>query len=396
MSRNNLRNAQAQKAGEFYTLYEDIQNEMNVLCEFNPNLFRDKVVLLPCDDPEWSNFTKFFAQNFEVFGLKKLISTSYATNSKKFKVPVQMSIFDSDDAKYDPTKDDVCGKIMTLTRDTNKSGGIDIDDLEWDYLEGDGDFRSEEVAKLRDEADFIITNPPFALFREFITWIMEANKKFIVIGPQNAIAYQEIFPLIQANKIWLGQPFKGNVGFFRSPYEDIAASGDHREGLIRVSGVMWFTNVDLARRHDRTKPMTMEDNLRYSSHEEIRQKGYRRYDNYDAIEVPFSDAIPSDYEGVMGVPLTFMDKYNPDVYEIVGIAKTPMGSGLRTKIYDRQTQFDIKDGVETQNNVTKLNDGPAILLGTNKPTAEDDYPFYCVDGQYYESIYVRILIRRKK
>ncbi|MDD7593158.1 MAG: adenine-specific methyltransferase EcoRI family protein [Peptoniphilaceae bacterium] len=318
---SNLGAAKVQKKDEFYTQYSDIEAEMNAYVEFNPDVFRDKTILLPCDDPEWSNFTKYFAANFERFGLKKLISTSYAKSAGS----KQLTLFEQESPLFDVDKHDTHGKLFTLTRDKDGSGHVDTDDIEFSgYLEGDGDFRSAEVKVLRDEADIIITNPPFSLFREFLMWIMEAEKKFIIIGNQNAISYKEVFPLLKDNKIWLGNGFKGNVGFFASPYEDTASSSNHRDGFIRVSGVMWFTNLDLYKRHQPLLLDTMEHNLKFNK--KLRKKfetdfgaiEYPRYGNYDAIEVPFVEAIPSDYDGIMGVPRTFLSRYNPEQFEIVG------------------------------------------------------------------------------
>ena len=263
-----LDQAKKGKNDEFYTQYEDIQNEINAYLEYNPETFKNKTVLLPCDDPEWSNFTRFFAQNFELLGLKKLISTSYATESKNKKVKngYQFTLFDfltdfeKESPKYNEEITTEKGKIFILERDTNNSGNIDIDDLEWDYLDGDGDFMSEEVTKLRDEADIIVTNPPFSLFNEFIVWLNQSKKQFLIIGNQNAITYKEVFPLIMNNKLWLGRGFKGNVGFFLSNYQDYAVAGEHQEGKIRVSGVMWFTNIEHGRRHQPLSLMTMADN----------------------------------------------------------------------------------------------------------------------------------------
>lgn len=320
MATRNLDNAKTAKNDEFYTQYADIQKEINAYLEYNPDVFRSKTILLPCDDPEWSNFTKFFAQNFEEFGLKKLISTSYAPESKKIK-SWQPTLFETESPYYDVDKSKTNGKIFILDHDTNNSGTIDYDDLEWQYLEGDGDFRSAEVKALRDEADIIITNPPFSLFREFLAWIVEANKKFCIIGNQNAITYKEVFPLIKDNKMWLGKGFSGGATHFISFYEDIATAGNHKEGMIRVSGVVWFTNLDHGRRHQPLQLMSMEDNIKYSRHKEIKGIGYQKYDNYDAIEVPFTDAIPSDYEGAMGVPITFLDKYCPEQFEIIKFRK---------------------------------------------------------------------------
>lgn len=326
MATDNLTKAKTAKKDEFYTQYEDIQKEINAYLEFNPDVFRDKTVLLPCDDPEWSNFTRFFAQNFENFGLKKLISTSYAADSKPADIPYQVTFAESGAPQFDEEKTRSHGKIFTLTRDKNRSGKIDIDDLEWNYLEGDGDFRSEEVKILRDEADFIITNPPFSLFREFLAWIIEAAKKFLIIGNQNAITYKDLFPLIMANKLWLGESIHSGDREFRVPENyPLEAAGfridDKGNKYIRVKGVRWFTNIDHGRRHQPISLMTMEDNIKFSRHKEIKGIGYPKYDNYDAIEVPYSDAIPSDYDGVMGVPITFLDKYCPEQFEIIKFRK---------------------------------------------------------------------------
>ena len=317
MANTNLASAKSAKNDEFYTQYTDIQTEINAYLDYDPHVFRGKTVLLPCDDPEWSNFTKFFAQNFELLGLKKLISTSYAPESKKFKGGYQLTLFESEAPQFDAQKTQTHGKIFVLEHDVSGDQRIDINDLQWQYLEGDGDFRSSEIRKLRDEADIIVTNPPFSLFREFVAWI--ADKKFIIIGHQNAITYKEIFPLIKANKMWLGKGFKGGATHFHSYYTDYATANDHIEGMIRVSGVVWFTNLEHGRRHDPLRLMTMKDVLKHSKHKDLREKkAYVRYDNYDAIEVPYTDAIPSDYEGVMGVPISFLEKYCPEQFEILG------------------------------------------------------------------------------
>ncbi len=344
MANERLSNAKNAKKDEFYTQYEDIQREVNAYLEYDQEVFKGKTVLLPCDDPEWSEFTRFFAQNFERFGLKKLISTSYATESKKLR-NYQLSLFEEQSPQYDSSKTKTNGKIFTLTRDINESGNVDIDDLEWNYLEGDGDFRSKEVIELRNEADIIVTNPPFSLFREFIEWIFEEDKKFLVIGNQNAITYKDIFSLIKDNKLWLGNGFKGNIGYFKSVYEDIAVASQHKEGFIRISGVMWFTNIEHGRRHRPLQLMSMNDNLKYSRHKQIKDSGYMKYENYDAIEVPFTDSIPYDYLGIMGVPITFMSKYCPEQFEILGMCENLDLYGLKTRIYSsqecRQRYFEI-------------------------------------------------------
>ena len=203
MANSNLTSAKKAKNDEFYTQYHDIEKEVTAYVEFNSDVFRNKTVFLPCDDPEWSNFTKFFAQNFQTLGLKKLVSTSYAADSKKLPF-CEPSPRIKESKNFDPAKDRVCGKIYTLTGDKTGDGNINVDDLEWEYMSGDGDFGSKEVRALRDKADIIITNPPFSLFREFLAWVVEADKQFLLIGNMNAITYKEVFPLIKANKMWLG------------------------------------------------------------------------------------------------------------------------------------------------------------------------------------------------
>ncbi len=336
MANDSLSAAKAAKNDEFYTQYYDIEREINAYLEYNPDVFRGKTVLLPCDDPEWSNFTLYFAQHFQSLGLKKLISTSYAPESKKFKTVYQPSLFEQDAPQFDPAKTSVRGKIFVLERDINGDGNINFHDLQWQYLDGDGDFRSAEVTALRDEADIIVTNPPFSLFREFLAWIVAADKKFIIIGNMNAITYKETFPLIKDNKLWLGATSFNKGMYFFVPNGFKYASSYKFERQIdgkavnRVPGVCWFTNVDHGRRHQPLDLLTMDENIMYSKHREIRGKGYDRYDNYDAIEVPFVDAIPSDYNGVMGVPITFLDKYCPEQFEILGI--TDRGNQWNVKI----------------------------------------------------------------
>jgi len=327
MAKQHLSKAKNAKNDEFYTQWADIEKEMQSYLEYNPDVFRGKTILCPCDDPEWSNFTKFFALHFNEYGIKKLISTSYAPTSKPNYISYQISLFEQKDPKFDKRKTRENGKIFILNNeDINNDGRINIDDLKWNYLEGDGDFRSEEVLKLRAEADIIITNPPFSLFREFLAWIVQAGKQFVIIGSKNAITYKEVFPLIKDNKIWLGCDFLNGNAYFGIPEECSReyANGVYNPetGLVKFRNVGWFTNLEHGRRHQILPLMTMADNLKFSKHKEIKGKAaYDKYDNYDAIEVPFTDAIPSDYDGVMGVPITFLDKYNPEQFEIVGMAE---------------------------------------------------------------------------
>lgn len=246
------------------------------------------------------------------------------------------SDWEQESPQFDADKSKTNGKIFILERDVSGDGHINIDDLEWGYLEGNGDFRSEEVTKLRDEADIIVTNPPFSLFRDFLAWIFNAQKKFIIIGNVNAITYKQTFPLIMNNQMWLGKRFNQRVGgknmTFMVP-DSYPMKGtelyidEYGRKFISVAGTGWFTNIEHGRRHEPLPLMTMADNLRFSRHKEVRGKeSYDNYDNYNAIEIPFTDAIPSDYEGVMGVPISFLSKYCPEQFEIVGITENPYTS----------------------------------------------------------------------
>lgn len=312
--------ARAAKNDEFYTQWVDVEREMNAYLEYDPDVFRGKTVLLPCDDPEWSNFTKFFALHFTDYGIKKLISTSYAADSNPAGEFYSPTLFETADPGFDMAKTRVNGKKFVLAaNDHNGDGVVNIDNLQWQYLDGDGDFRSDEVTVLRDEADIVITNPPFSLFQEFIAWLVDGDKKFAAIGNQNAITYIELFPLIKANLMWLGKGFPRNMAHFYTPYKPYSQWIEQEDqDVVRVPGVQWFTNIDHGRRHDPLQLMTMADNIKFSKHKEVRGTGYHHYDNFDAIHVPFTDAIPSDWDGFMGVPITYLNKHNPEQFEIVG------------------------------------------------------------------------------
>ena len=393
MANKNLGNAKTAKNDEFYTQLPDIEHEMQAYVDYDPNVFRDKTILMPCDDPEWSNFTRYFALNFQLFGIKKLISTSYAPDAKAAKYGVMPSLFpgDEQDPKFDRDKWQTHGRIFVLDRDINGDNRIDIDDLRWEYLDGDGDFRSREITQLRNEANFIITNPPFSLFREFLKWIIDGGKQFSVIGNMNAITYKEVFPLLKDNKIWLGPSISSGDREFGVPKEyPLNAAGwridEEGKHFIRVKGVRWYTNIEHGKRHEPLPLMTMADNLKFSRHKDLRlRKEYQHYDNYDAIEVPYTDAIPSDYTGAMGVPISFLDKYCPEQFKITGITKTWFGGASKT--YPEQTQVS-KDGKEST--VTKLNDGATLVLDT--PPENETY--YKVGGKLYTQVYARILIQK--
>lgn len=388
-SNSTLGTAKAAKNDEFYTQLPDIEHEMQAYVDYDPDVFRDKTILMPCDDPEWSNFTRYFALNFQLFGIRKLISTSYAPDAKAAKYGVQPPLFpeDEQDPKFDRDKWQTHGRIFVLDRDTNGDNRIDIDDLRWEYLDGDGDFRSHEITQLRNEADFIITNPPFSLFREFLKWIIDGGKQFSIIGNMNAITYKEVFPLLKDNKIWLGNGFTAGNAFFATPNAQKYGEGVLQDdGLVKFRNCCWFTNIELGKRHEPLPLMTMADNLKFSRHKDLRgRKEYQHYDNYDAIEVPYTDAIPSDYTGAMGVPISFLDKYCPEQFKITGITKTWFGGASKT--YPEQTQVS-KDGKEST--VTKLNDGATLVLDT--PPENETY--YKVGGKLYTQVYARILIQK--
>ncbi len=319
----NLNAAAKAKKDEFYTQLSDIEKEMR----YYRTHFKDKVVFCNCDDPFESNFFKYFVLNFNRLGLKKLIATCYTGS------PIanqQLSIFDvigkEDDNSNKPYK-----AIVTKVYDKTGDGGVDMFDVaelfksgenNLSELEGDGDFRSKECLALLDESDIVVTNPPFSLFREYISVLMEHKKHFIIIGNQNAITYKDFFPYLMKNEIWLGNGFAGNVGFFASPYEDTAASSQHKEGLIRVSGVMWFTNLDIKKRHEQMILVK-----RYNS------KEYPHFENFDAINVDKTSNIPCDFDGIMGVPITFMDKYSPDQFEIIGLGIANLGLDVGVQPY---------------------------------------------------------------
>ena len=351
MANKNLSAAKKAKQDEFYTQMNDIQAEINAYLDYDENTFRGKTILLPCDDPEWSNFTLFFAQNFERLGLKKLISTSFAPESKTAKYG---ALFEYAASQNGEKPKNERGKIFVLDHDTNRNGRIDFEDLEWEYLEGDGDFRSEEVCRLRDEADVIVTNPPFSMFREFLAWILTAKgiKQFLIIGNMNAITYKEVFPQIMTNMMWLGDSIHSGDREFGVPREypleasgwRVDESGNH---FIRVKGVRWFTNLEHGRRHRPLQLMTMAQNIKHSKHKEVRGVGYLQYINYDAIEVPFTDAIPSDYDGVMGVPISFLDKYCPEQFEIIGIS------------------LELADMATIKERLGRLNGGPRLYTERN-------------------------------
>lgn len=334
MANKNLTNAKRVKNDEFYTQYSDIQKEIDAYLEYNPKVFRGKVVYCNCDDPFESNFFRYFVLNFNKLGLKRLITTSYKPSPV---ANTQLGLFGDDKtlAKAKGRPKVTANKfIINEVKDIDGDGEFNLKDVakqlkanknnEWTPLEGDGDFRSEESIDLLKQSDIVVTNPPFSLFREYIKQLVEYDKKFLIIGNLNAITYKEVFPLLKANKVWLGNNYKVNAGamFFEIP-ENIANLEQVREVktnesgkkvyVTRVQGVRWFTNLDHGRRHESLPLMTEAEVIKFATKEP-----FKKYDNYDAIEVSLVKNIPSDYKGLMGVPISIMDKYNPEQFTILG------------------------------------------------------------------------------
>lgn len=303
----NLQEAKTNKKDEFYTQLSDIEREL----KYYKKHFKDKVVYCNCDDPRVSNFFHYFSYNFEKLGLKKLIATCYKNQD--------MDLFSQNNSEQ--------AIYLEYTGDKNGNNVPDPKEIGIKKLKGDGDFRSKECIELLKQSDVVVTNPPFSLFREYVAQLIEYDKKFVIVGHQNAITYKEIFPLIKYNKLWLGYGFKGGAGhFINVHYEDYATATDRKEGMIRVSGVHWFTNLEINKRH--------EDLILYKNYT---PEEYPKYDNYYAIEVSKTKDIPMDYDGVMGVPITFMDKYNPDQFEILGATESE-GKGFSNGLWDETSK----------------------------------------------------------
>ncbi|NLW83324.1 MAG: DNA methyltransferase [Phycisphaerae bacterium] len=389
MANKNLTSAKRAKNDEFYTQFGDIQKEIEAYLDYDPDVFRGKVVYCNCDDPYESNFFRYFVLNFKKLGLKQLITTSYKPSPI---ANTQLELFCENDKPAKPKgrpKVTANKFIINNVHDIDSDGEFNLKDVakqlkankhnEWSPLEGDGDFRSAECIALLKQSDIIVTNPPFSLFREYINQLFDFNKKFVIIGNMNAITYKEVFPIIMENKMWFGPSISSGDREFEVPDSyPIAAAGwrvdNEGRKFLRIKGVRWFTNLDHGRRHQPLPLMTMKENLKYSKHKEVKGKRkYDNYDNYNAIEVPFTDAIPSDYDGVMGVPITFLDKYNPDQFEIIGMTKTWFGTA--TKKYPPQIQVNANG---KRSEVTKLNDGATLRL-SSPPTDQTYYVLKLTD-----------------
>lgn len=352
MKNNILGNAKKNKADEFYTQLSDIEAELR---HYKGHL-KNKTVFCNCDDPFESNFFKYFAINFNFLGLKKLIATCYAGS------PVageQLSLFDVVGLDEKSTTISHPYKIeISEVKDENADGAIDLSDVEYllknkkntlSLLKGDGDFRSTECIELLTQSDIVVTNPPFSLFREYISQLVDHEKNFIIIGNVNAITYKEVFSLIMKNKIWLGQSIHSGDREFRVPdHYPLEASGfrvdENGAKYIRVKGVRWFTNIDISKRHEKLTLYRIYN-----------PTDYPKYENYDAIEVSKTSETPYDFDGIMGVPITFLDRYSFEQFEILGMCENLDLYGLKTKIYsaseckDRYFEIFGKKGVYDMN-----------------------------------------------
>jgi hypothetical protein len=371
-----LTKAKVQKADEFYTQLSDIEKELKNY----KDKFKGKVVFCNCDDPEYSNFYYYFVSNFDEFGLKKLITTHFEIDKVSYMLEYEGGADVQGDKETVVKRAIKHGKKKPLKQNFEQGGQGELFDTEPERSYS-GDFRSPECIELLKQSDIVVTNPPFSLFREYIEQLVTYNKYFLVIGDLNAISYKEIFKFIQENRIWLGIDNGGTKWFEVPSHYDIKTQTriktENGKKYFSKGSIMWFTNLDHMKRH--------QDLILYKKYS---LNEYPKYDNYDAIEVTTYKDIPMDYDGVMGVPITFLDKYNPEQFEIIGITKK-LGFHLRTKIYSNQTQIDPNG---KKSIVSKLNDGATLKL--KHPPKNKTY--YSVNGEYFIQVYARILIKRKK
>ena len=417
MANNNLTSAKKARNDEFYTQYEDIQKEVQAYIDYNPDVFRGKVVYLNCDDPYESNFFKFFANKFNAYGIKKLVATSYF-NSPVAGTELQISLLPNiPDKEISPVKKsaqqtntttengETKGRVIEITEvaDENGDGVYDLEDIKriiqanggGRLLKGDddsppGDFRSKECIELLKQADIVVTNPPFSLFREYVAQLFEHDKKFLIIGHINAITYKEIFPKIMDNRMWLGPSISSGDREFEVPKNFVDPkkfTGEIRDGKYyqKVMGVRWYTNLDHGKRHHNLQLMTMAENRKFSKKVIDSDVCYKKYDNYDAIEVSFTDAIPSDYAGVMGVPISFLDKYSPDQFEILGATESE-GKGFSNGLWDEKSRV-------SQPVIERERESIRESLSAIRIPNQEKYDRPYIDGK---RLYFRILIKRKK
>ncbi len=401
MANKSLGAAKNAKNDEFYTQFSDIQKEIEAYLEFDPDTFRGKVVYSNCDDPFESNFFRYFALNFNRLGLKKLIATSYKPSPI---ANTQLGLFGDDiTIQSEKGRPNVTANkfIINEVHDMDGDGAFNISDIakqlkanknnEWGPLKGDGDFRSEECLELLEQSDIVVTNPPFSLFREYVAQLMEHKKKFLIIGNMNAVTYKEIFPLIKANKIWLGVTRQGTGSMWFQVSQNMPEKTGQRvdQNGIRyqtIGNSAWFTNLDHGRRHEKLSLMTTDDVVKFGT-----KKDLVKYDNYDAIEISLVKYIPKDYRGVMGVPITFLGKYNPEQFEILGATQR----GCHDEVPDTRKYDDYwevrQDGTNTGSSGGKTNEN-ANLVGND---GKKNY-FINKDGRIVQSAYQRVFIRHRK
>jgi hypothetical protein len=406
MPNNNLTSAKRAKNDEFYTQYSDIQKEIESYLDYDQNTFRGKVVYSNCDDPFESNFFRYFALNFKRLGLKQLITTSYKPSPiANSEIQLTLDIFEKGALVKTPKT--IKGRpkvtankfIINSVGDIDGDGAFTLQDIaeqlkankhnEWAPLDGDGDFRSSECIELLKQSDIVVTNPPFSLFREYLSQLVEHDKLFLIIGNMNAITYKEIFPLIKTNKMWLGNKTSSQQMFLEAPKEYTRKVMINKpqgmwwkiidgRPLIGIHTALWFTNLDHGRRHQPLNLMSMKDNLRYNKKMKNRVM-YDHYDNYDAIEVPYTDAIPSDYTGVMGVPISFLDKYSPEQFEILGMCENEDIYKMKTKRYTGEECRKAYLNKFGKKGTYDLNASGVLIL----------------EGRY-EKVFQRVLIRHRK
>ncbi len=401
-----LHNAKKSKSDEFYTQYSDIQKEVEAYLEYNPNVFRNKVVYCNCDDPFESNFFRYFVLNFNRIGLKQLITTSYKPSPV---ANTQLELYGDDKTLKKLTgrpKITANKFIINEVGDIDNDGEFSLKDValqlkknkynEWTPLTGDGDFRSDESISLLKQSDIVVTNPPFSLFREYIKQLVDHDKQFLIIANINAVGNKEVFPWIKDNRIWLGTGMGRWISGFIVPesyelYGSEARIDEEGNRIVATNNCLWLTNIDHGKRHQPLPLMTMSDNIKFSSHKEIKGQAYIKYDNYHAIEVPYTDAIPIDYDGIMGVPITFLDKYNPDQFKILGITQRGCHDEVPDTIkYD--DYWEVKqNGQKTGSSGGKTNEN-ANMLGND---GKKNY-FINKKGRIIQSKYLRIFIKHSK
>lgn len=362
ISNKNLKQAKNSKKDEFYTQLSDIEKELR----HYKKQFKGKIVYCNCDDPRVSNFFHYFSHNFEKLGLKKLITTCYKSQN--------MDLFSENKSEQ--------AIYLEYAGDKNGNNVPDPDEIGIRQLKGDGDFRSKESIELLKQADIVVTNPPFSLFREYVAQLIEYDKKFIIIGHQNSITYKEIFKLIKENKLWLGYGFNRNMAhFINRHYVDYASDADHKEGMIRVSGVVWFTNLDTEKRH--------QDYILYQKYKG-NESSYPKYENYNAINVDKTKDIPMDYKGRIGVPITYLDKYSPEQFEILAlgiVGSIDFTSNRKMEILDKNGKPTGKFTVNAKGTLYRL---------YNSKTDKTAPAFKDVEtGKLYSSIYARVIIKNK-